>query len=100
MTRRTNAFKISTLIMKRIQPTKEVFLESTQRGMILPLYAEIDRPGLTPLAALEVVQAAGHPVLLESARVHEKIGRYSFVTAEPYLIFRSTGETIELSLCR
>ena len=30
--------------------------------------------------------------------MNEKTGRYSFVTADPYLIFRSKGETVELSL--
>jgi aminodeoxychorismate synthase component I len=84
--------------MKLIVPTKEVFLESCASGKIFPLYAEIDVPGLTPVAALDAVRAAGHPVLLESARVHEKIGRYSFVTADPYLIFRAKGNTVELSL--
>ncbi len=84
--------------MSSILPTKEVFLESARQGTILPLYAEIEKPGLTPLEALEAVKAYGHPVLLESARVSEKTGRYSFVTADPYLIFRSKGDTIELSL--
>ena len=98
MTGCENAFKISTLTMKLIQPTKAVFLESIKRGTILPLYAEIDQPGLSPLASLEAVQAAGHPVLLESARVNEKAGRYSFVTADPYLIFSSKGDTVDLSL--
>jgi aminodeoxychorismate synthase component I len=54
--------------------------------------------GLSPLAALEELRQDGYPVLLESARVNGKIGRYSFVTADPYLIFRSRGETVELIL--
>ena len=84
--------------MDQIQPTKETFVSAARQGKIIPLSAPIGRPDLSPLDALAVVKHAGHPVLLESARVHEKIGRYSFVTAEPYLIFRSTGETVELSL--
>ena len=58
----------------------------------------IDQPALTPMAALEALRSRGHAVLLESARVNERTGRYSFVTAEPYLIFRSKGENVELSL--
>jgi len=65
---------------------------------ILPLYAAIEIPALTPLAALDALRSGGHAVLLESARVNERTGRYSFVTADPYLIFRSTGENVELSL--
>jgi len=66
--------------------------------MILPLSAEIDATRLTPLAALEAVRADGFPVLLESARVNDKTGRYSFVASDPYLIFTSRGEDVELSL--
>jgi len=82
----------------RIQPSKTEFLSRVRENRIMPFFAEIDIPGLTPLAAFEAIRGRGHPVLLESARVNEKIGRYSFVTADPYLIFRSKGDTVELSL--
>src|SRR5574337_406271 len=84
--------------MEPLTPSKDTFLRAVSRGAILPLFAEIVKPGLTPLDALEAVGTGGHPVLLESARVHERIGRYSFVTADPYLLFRSRGDVIELSL--
>jgi para-aminobenzoate synthetase component 1 len=83
--------------MVSIRPSKEAFLEATRRETILPLSVGLG-PGLTPLAAVERLRVFGHPALLESARVNEKTGRYSFVTADPYLIFRSTGDTVELSL--
>ncbi len=85
-------------MMKEINPSKHAFLDSLRTGRILPLYAELDVPGLSPLGALDVVRANGCPVLLESARVNEKTGRYSFVAADPYLIFRSKGNAIEISL--
>jgi para-aminobenzoate synthetase component 1 len=84
--------------MTDIHPSKEAFLASVKSGAIIPLYAEINRPGITPLLALEAIMPAGYPILLESARVHDKIGRYSFVAADPYLIFRSKGDAVELSL--
>ncbi len=84
--------------MKPLTPDKELFLRAVSRGTILPLFREIAKPGLTPLDALEAIGTVDHPVLLESARIHGKIGRYSFVTAEPYLLFRSQGDSIELSL--
>jgi aminodeoxychorismate synthase component I len=83
--------------MVAIQPSKDRFLESISSGIILPLHQEITRK-LTPLDALYAFRALPNPVLLESARVHEKIGRYSFVTGDPYLTFRSRGDTLELSL--
>jgi anthranilate/para-aminobenzoate synthase component I len=79
-----------------IKPSKEEFLEATSRGKILPLAVETGREGLTPLAALEALRPLGYSVLLESCRVNEKTGRYSFVAADPYLIFRSRGDTVEL----
>jgi anthranilate/para-aminobenzoate synthase component I len=84
--------------MYTIKPLKNYFLDAVQAGKLLPLSAELDLPGLTPLSALEAIRGEGYPVLLESARVNDKIGRYSFVTAEPYLIFRSRGDDVELSL--
>jgi aminodeoxychorismate synthase component I len=84
--------------MDRVLPEKDIFLEASRQRKILPLFREIAQPGLTPLSALEALSTAAHPVLLESARVHERIGRYSFVAADPYLSFRSTGDAVELSL--
>jgi len=84
--------------MDTIKPSKNEFLVALQSGKIPPLSAELDLPGLTPLAALEALRGEGYPVLLESARKNDKIGRYSFVTADPYLIFKSRGDVVELSL--
>jgi anthranilate/para-aminobenzoate synthase component I len=84
--------------MHTIRPSKKYFLDALGSGEILPLSAELELPGLTPLSALEAVREKGYPVLLESARVNDKIGRYSFVTADPYLIFKSRGDKVELSL--
>jgi aminodeoxychorismate synthase component I len=84
--------------MIAISPDRESFLEQARQGTILPLHAGLELPGLTPLSALEALRPAGHAALLESARVGGKTGRYSFVSADPYLIFRSKGDAVELSL--
>ncbi len=81
-----------------LNPTKKEFFEQLRHDVIMPLTSEICIPGLSPLTAFEALRQDGCPVLLESARVNEKIGRYSFVTADPYLIFKSRGETVELIL--
>lgn len=90
-----NAFTLLHAPMPNIAPSKKDFLASVARGEVLPLAAELP-PGLTPLAALEALRPLGHPVLLESCRVNGKTGRYSFVSADPYLVFRSAGDTVEL----
>jgi para-aminobenzoate synthetase component 1 len=84
--------------MNTIKPSKREFHDALRSGKILPLSKELDVPGLTPLAALKALGKEKYPVLLESARVNDKIGRYSFVTADPYLVFKSSGDTVELSL--
>ena len=84
--------------MDRFIPPKEEFLQKTGSGAVMPLTVELDAPGLTPLAALEALRPSSHSVLLESARIDDRIGRYSFVTADPYLIFKSRGDTVELIL--
>jgi len=84
--------------MPMIKPTKTEFLDTVRSGNILPLYSEIDAPGLTPLMVFKALRTGNYPMLLESARINDKIGRYSFVAAEPYLIFKSRGENVELSL--
>ena len=85
-------------IMQAIKPSKSEFLQSVSQGKIFPLFAELELPGLTPLAALEALGPVKYSVLLESARVNDRIGRYSFVSVDPYLILKSKGDTVELSL--
>jgi aminodeoxychorismate synthase component I len=84
--------------MNTVNPQKDEFLRHLLSGTLLPVALEIDAPALTPLAALEALRPLGYPILLESARRNDKIGRYSFASAAPYLIFKSRGETIELIL--
>jgi aminodeoxychorismate synthase component I len=82
------------LMMPR--PQKEEFLAAAREGRIFPLAAEVDAAVVTPLLALAALRPLGHPVLLESVRVNGVTGRYSFVTADPYLVFRSQGDTVDL----
>ncbi len=84
--------------MNTIKPSKTEFHNALRSGKIVPLSAEIDMPVLTPLAALGALGKGNYSVLLESARVNDGSGRYSFVTSDPYLIFKSRGDEVELSL--
>ncbi len=84
--------------MDKISPSKEEFLLQIKYGTVTPLAAEIDVPGLSPLSALESLRSSGYPMLLESSRTNDRTGRYSFVTADPYLIFKSRDDALELIL--
>ncbi len=84
--------------MDKIVPPKEEFLRRIRSGIITPLAMEIDTTRHSPLSALDALKHLGYPVLLESARRNDRTGRYSFIAVEPYLIFTSRGETVELAL--
>ena len=52
----------------------------------------------TPLSAYLKVQSEGrHSFLFESVEGGEKIGRYSFLGVDPFLVFRSRGHAITLT---
>ena len=79
-----------------IRPLRDDFLRTAAAGGVTPLFVEIDEKASSPLSALRALRPLGHAVLLESARVNERTGRYSFVTADPYLTFRSQGDAVDL----
>ena len=53
-----------------------------------------------PLAALEALRAGTHPWLLDSALPSERLGGFSFVGADPYLVLRSKGGRTEIECLR
>ncbi len=50
-----------------------------------------------PIATLAHFLDAPYPTLLHSALVRPGLGRYSYVTADPFLVIRSKGRRIEIS---
>lgn len=84
--------------MSNITPNKEAFVHHALHGEVIPLSIELYPGRLTPFGALCALRGLGFGSLLESCRVNNTTGRYSFVAAEPYLIFCSRGDEIELSL--
>ncbi|RKP27237.1 anthranilate synthase component I, N terminal region-domain-containing protein, partial [Syncephalis pseudoplumigaleata] len=59
-------------------------------GNTVPVYTEVPADLLTPVAIyLKVSQLRPNSFLLESVAGGEKIGRYSFIGADPYKILRT-----------
>lgn len=52
--------------------------------------------GLLPQETLEKLLPLSHPVLLESTLREREIGRYSLVSAEPFLVVKSKGNEITI----
>ena len=53
-----------------------------------------------PLAAFEVLRKRHYPWLLDSALPSKRLGRYSFVGADPYLVLRSKSGQAEVECVR
>jgi len=77
-------------------PTLEEFRRLSREGNLIPVYREIAGDMETPVSAFLKIDRGGHAFLLESVEGGEKWGRYSFLGADPKLIFRSRGKEVEI----
>ena len=77
-----------------INLSKSEFLEEVRKGQIPPLFREL--PYVDPYMFYRSFRNRKHSVFLDSAKGMQKIARYSFVAAEPYLIFRLKEGEIEI----
>ncbi len=74
----------------------EEFESFARQGNILPVWEEVPADLLTPVSAfLRISKGAKFAFLLESVEGGEKLARYSFLGANPRMLFRSKGKTIE-----
>ena len=72
--------------------TYEEFLELCRQGTVVPVVRRVMADMLTPVSAfLRIAGKQPYAFLLESVEGGEKWGRYSFLGADPRLIFRSRG---------
>jgi anthranilate/para-aminobenzoate synthase component I len=76
-----------------IFPKKSALIKSAETGSIFPLYAELDF--IEPKDIYEKIKQP-HSFLLESSKGPENISRYSFVGAEPFIIFRAKDGNVEI----
>jgi anthranilate synthase component 1 len=79
-----------------IKPDRETFRALAQKGNLIPVHTELIADCETPVSAFQKLDEGGYMFLLESAENVEQTGRYSFVGADPTMIFRSTGREITL----
>lgn len=80
--------------MLDIFPSKKRFTENAKAGRISPLYAVL--PFMSPPQVFESIKTSGR-VLLESIKGPEKIARYSFIAAGPFMEFRVKNGTVNIS---
>ena len=75
-------------------PDFATFRKLSGEGNVIPVYREILADMETPVTALMKLRESTHVFLLESVEGGEKWARYSFVGADPQVIFQVSGDEI------
>lgn len=67
-------------------PSRKEFNELAKAYNLIPVYKDIIADLETPVSAFQKIQDAENAYLLESAEQGEKLGRFSFLGANPHLV--------------
>lgn len=79
-----------------IFPTRDIFIELSKQGNLIPVYKELVADLETPVSAYLKLDTGRHTFLLESVEKGERVGRYSFVGMDPRVIFTASGRKIRI----
>ncbi len=79
-----------------IFPTRDIFIELSKQGNLIPIYKELVADLETPVSAYLKLDTGRHTFLLESVEKGERIGRYSFVGMDPRVVFTARGRKIRI----
>jgi anthranilate synthase component 1 len=63
----------------------------------VPVYRQVLSDVLTPVSAFHKIDDGGAACLFESVIGGEKVGRYSFLAAEPFLLLNARGRNVTVS---
>ena len=66
-------------------PDRSRFAELARTSRLVPVYRRLFADALTPLSAFARIDAGDASRLFESVVGGEKVGRYSFLGADPFL---------------
>jgi len=77
-------------------PSFKEFEALAQRGNLVPVYREILADEETAVTALMKISRAPYAFLLESVEGGEKWGRYTFLGADPRVVFRVRAGEVEI----
>lgn len=80
-----------------IKPSRAQFHELAKEGNLIPVFTELVADCETPVSAFQKIDSGGYSFLLESAEHIDRGGRYSFVGADPHILFQSHGRTIQIT---
>ena len=77
-------------------PSFEQFAELARTHSIVPVYRRLTGDTLTPVSAFKKIETGEWSFLFESVVGGERIGRYSFLGAEPFRKFEARGTSTRL----
>src|SRR5437762_1167591 len=80
----------------RYRPSLEEYLELAKRHSLVPVYRQLIGDNLTPVAAFCKIQEGDWAFLFESVVGGERLGRYSFLGAGPFLRFQAWNRRVEI----
>lgn len=83
--------------MRRFYPDFETFCTLARQAPLVPVYRQLVSDTLTPVGAYCRISAASYAFLFESVVGGERIGRYSFLGAEPFLQLDAWGTHVRVS---
>ena len=79
--------------MSEILPPEQPFIEKAKEGIISPIYMELP---FIPAQLIYEAISSPYSFLLESIKGPETIARYSFIGADPFLIFKAKNGNVEI----
>src|SRR6059058_3749864 len=81
-------------------PTFDQFVEYARHANLVPVYRQLVGDALTPVSAFCKIQEGDWAFLFESVVAGERVGRYSFLGAGPFLRFQAHGTRVAIQTPR
>ena len=77
-------------------PNLETFRSLAEQADLVPVYRRLVSDALTPVSAFHKIDGGDAACLFESVIGGEKVGRYSFLAADPYLQIEARGRQVRV----
>src|SRR5438876_3538203 len=81
----------------RYLPSFDEFVSLARGASLVPVYRQLIGDTLTPVSAFCKIQEGDWAFLFESVVGGERLGRYSFLGAGPFLRFLAHGNHVEIT---
>ncbi len=78
-------------------PTREEFKEKAGEGNLIPVYRKVLADLETPVSAFLKIDSGNYSFLLESVEGGDRIAQYSFLGADPSIIFQAKGKQVTIT---